>query len=193
MNVSDGGLLSAGSISVNAMNNELTVAGGSVVTGNLTIGPAQCSSTSAVTVTSGTLFVTNAAHNAVLEVRSGILSINGGTVVADTLVMTNACAQFIHTGGTLIVNNVVLDPNMFRITSITPQGNDMLVTWLMGTGATNALQATAGDGSGGYSTNGFTDIFIVTNNTTVGSVTNYLDIGGATNGLSRYYRARLTP
>ncbi len=42
-------------------------------------------------------------------------------------------------------------------------------------------------------TNNFTDIFIVTNNTIAGSLTNYLDIGAATNHPSRYYRARLSP
>jgi hypothetical protein len=93
----------------------------------------------------------------------------------------------------LIVGNVVLDPNTFRIVSITPQGNDMLVMWMMGPGATNTLQATNGGPGHGYNTNGFTDIFIVTNNTTVGTLTNYLDIGAATNALARYYRARLVP
>jgi len=33
----------------------------------------------------------------------------------------------------------------------------------------------------------------VTNNTTAGTLTNYLDIGAATNFPSRYYRARLAP
>jgi hypothetical protein len=63
----------------------------------------------------------------------------------------------------------------------------------MAPGATNTLQAAAGGGSGGYSTNGFTDIFVVTNNTTIGTVTNYLDLGAATNRPARYYRARLVP
>jgi hypothetical protein len=35
------------------------------------------------------------------------------------------------------------------------------------------------------------DIFIVTN--TVGSTTNYLDSGAATNKPARYYRVRLVP
>jgi hypothetical protein len=96
-----------------------------------------------------------------------------------------------NTGGTLIVSNMVVDPNTFRIVSVTPQGNDLLVTWMMGPGATNTLQATAGDGNGGYDTNGFTDIFIVTNNTTVGTVTNFLDVAALTNRPTRYYRARL--
>ena len=58
----------------------------------------------------------------------------------------------------------------------------------MGSGKTNALQATNG---GGYGTNGFADIFTVTN--TLGTVTNYLDVGGATNVPARYYRVRLVP
>ena len=96
------------------------------------------------------------------------------------------------TGGTLIVGSVILEPNAFHIVSVTPQGNDMLVTWMMGPGATNTLQAACGGVHGECTTNGFADIFIVTNNTTAGCITNYLDIGGATNKPSRYYRARLS-
>ena len=39
--------------------------------------------------------------------------------------------------------------------------------------------------------NNFTDIFTVTN--TVSTVTNYLDVGAATNFPARYYRVRLLP
>ena len=78
-----------------------------------------------------------------------------------------------------------------RITSITKQGADVLIIWTMGTGKTNALQVTSGNPGGGYATNGFADIFGVTN--TVGTTTNYLDIGGATNSPARYYRVRLVP
>ncbi len=172
--------------------NSLEIAYGLVTATNVIIGVASTTCDNIIELDRGRLVVTNSGTG-VLEVRHGELILNGGTLQADTLVMTNACAQFIHTGGTLIVSNVVLDPNTFRITSIAPQGNDILITWMMGPGATNTLQATAGDGSGGYSTNGFTDIFIVTNNTTVGTVTNYLDIGAATNTSSRYYQARLVP
>ena len=56
-------------------------------------------------------------------------------------------------------------------------------------GKTNALQAAAGD-SGCY-TNGFSDIFAVTNN--VGPATNFLDLGAVTNVPGRFYRIRLVP
>jgi hypothetical protein len=78
----------------------------------------------------------------------------------------------------------------FKITTIAQEGNNFRITWTMGSGRTNALQRTAGTG-GSYDTNNFAAIFIVTN--TVGTVTNYLDIGAATNAPARYYRVRLVP
>ncbi|MGA2138961.1 MAG: fibronectin type III domain-containing protein [Verrucomicrobiia bacterium] len=78
-----------------------------------------------------------------------------------------------------------------QITGITQAGDDILVAWTMGTGTTNALQATAGDADGGFETNDFTDIFAVTN--ALDTTTNYLDVGAATNSPSRFYRVRLVP
>jgi hypothetical protein len=78
-----------------------------------------------------------------------------------------------------------------RITSVVSTVNDVLVTWTTGPGKTNALQSTAGTGNGSYDPNGFTSIFTVTN--TVGTTTNYLDVGTATNNPASYYRVRLVP
>lgn len=78
-----------------------------------------------------------------------------------------------------------------RITSITRQGTNVLVSWTMGAGKTNALQVTSGDPGGSYATNGFADLVIVTN--TVGTVTNGVDVGGAVSVPARYYRVRLVP
>jgi PKD repeat protein len=79
----------------------------------------------------------------------------------------------------------------FRITSITRQGTNMLVSWTMGAGKTNALQVTSGASGGSYATNGFVDLLVITN--TVGTVTNGVDVGGATSPGTRYYRVRLVP
>lgn len=171
----------------------LTLAGGEIdVQSALVVGYSGCGTQSQATVTCGNLAVTNAAHDAVLDVRGGTFTMSGGSAVVDNLVLTNVCGQFVHTGGSLVVGQVVLAPNSFRIVSVAPQGNDVLVTWLMAPGATNALQASNGDVYGNYSTNGFTDIFVVTNNTVAGTMTNYLDVGAAMNA-SRYYRARFAP
>jgi hypothetical protein len=181
----------------------------------------------------GSIVITNAAGNATFEVRRGVFILNGGTLRVDRFVMTNACAQIIRTGGTLVIGTLVdgipsswkaqygfdpLDPTVasadpdgdgftnlqeflagtdptnsaaaFRITTIAREGNNLRVTWTMGSGRTNALQRTAGTG-GSYNANNFVNIFTVTN--TVGSITNYLDTGAATNVPSRYYRVRLVP
>ena len=79
----------------------------------------------------------------------------------------------------------------FRITSVIGTGSDIFITWETGLGKTNALESTAGTGNGNYDTNGFAAIFTVTN--TASTVTNFLDMGAATNFPSRYYRLRLVP
>ncbi|HVM60849.1 MAG TPA: FecR family protein [Verrucomicrobiae bacterium] len=77
----------------------------------------------------------------------------------------------------------------FHITSVVQTNNNFLISWMTGIGRTNALQVGSGAG-GSYATN-FADIFTVTN--TVGATTNHLDVGGATNTPTRYYRVRLVP
>ncbi|HUI06121.1 MAG TPA: PKD domain-containing protein [Verrucomicrobiae bacterium] len=82
-----------------------------------------------------------------------------------------------------------------RIVSATKTGDDVLITWTTAGGRTNAVQASSGDETGGYTTN-FLDIttpphIIIPGN---GDATNhYLDEGGATNTPSRFYRIRLVP
>ena len=75
----------------------------------------------------------------------------------------------------------------FRISSIALQGEDILITWTMGSDKTNALHAVT---STGY-TNDIAEVFTVTN--TVGAATNYLDVGAVTNVPSRLYRVRFVP
>ncbi len=81
-----------------------------------------------------------------------------------------------------------------QITSVTTQnGSDMLITWTTAGGRTNVVQATAGLPDGSYSTN-FQDLsgWIIISGSG-DATTNYLDIGGATNIPSRYYRIRVQP
>ena len=219
------------------------VGGTSTINTNMILGNGNCGGQGNVVVAGGSLFVTNAAHNAVLDVRNGTLELDSGMLVVDKLVMTNACGNFVHNGGTLVYGSAVLDPNRdddgdgipngyeqshgldplnpadanqdgdgdgfsnlqeylagtdptnpassFRITSAVSTGNDVLISWMTGVCKTNALQWSAGAPDGSYNTNNFANLFIVTN--TTGGVTNYLDLGGATNFPARYYRVRLVP
>jgi T5SS/PEP-CTERM-associated repeat protein len=96
-----------------------------------------------------------------------------------------------NTNQWLLGLNPTNSASVFRIISITAQGNGLWITWTMGSGKTNALQVTSGEANGSYSTNSFTDLFTVTN--TAGTVTNYLDVGALTNAPSRFYRVRLVP
>jgi hypothetical protein len=173
----------------------LTVAGGtnSAYT-KLIIGSSNCSSTGTVIMTGGILSVTNAAHNAVLDLESGSFLLQGGTLVVDQLAKTNSCGTFQQTGGILVVGGITNIPPPFRVTSITPVGNNIRITWTTAGGSTNQVQVANGTGNGSYATNGFTNLgtqmFIVGS----GAVTtNYVDVGGATNKPSRYYRVRLVP
>ncbi len=190
-----GGLWQNGALTIGdrGSSNSLVIDGGSVFATNLTVGLESPTCDNLVELDSGSLIATNAAHNAFIDVRGGQLILSGGVLQTDSLILTNACGQFIHTGGMLIAGSVVFNTNAFRIISITRQGNDLLLTWMMGPGQTNALQATSGGPGGGYTTNGFTNIFVVTNNSMPGAITNFLDVGGATNNPSRYYRVRLVP
>ncbi len=94
-------------------NRYTQAAGSTAVNSSFIIGDFGCTVTGLVEVTGGNLFVTNATMNALLEVRSGTLTLSAGGLTVDKLVITNACARFIHTGGALVTNGVALiDPDM---------------------------------------------------------------------------------
>jgi hypothetical protein len=88
-----------------------------------------------------------------------------------------------------------MDPSStpLRLTTITQQGSDILVTWTTQGGTTNRVQV-ASSIDGGSSPNNFTNlspVFVPVGNYLAS--TNYLDVGGATHTPARYYRVRLGP
>jgi PKD repeat protein len=84
--------------------------------------------------------------------------------------------------------------SLFTVISTVSSGADIVITWKTAGVRTNAVQATSGDGNGGYNTNGFTNISGSIILPVAGdTVTNYTDVGGATNSPSRYYRIQLIP
>jgi CSLREA domain-containing protein len=125
---------------------------------NLLLGTFDCGSTAAVFVAGGSLLVTNAATNAVLEVRSGVLTISGGTVKVDRIVITNECARFSRTGGTLAYGAVVLNPEddtdgdglpngweqRYRLDPLDPRGSNGPTSDLDGDGQTALEEFLAG-------------------------------------------------
>ncbi|HUJ11529.1 MAG TPA: rhamnogalacturonan lyase B N-terminal domain-containing protein, partial [Verrucomicrobiae bacterium] len=79
--------------------------------------------------------------------------------------------------------------SVFRILSITSQDGDLVTTWQAAGGHTNAVQAASGD----YSSN-FVDISSpIILGGSGDTITNYIDLGSATNTSPTYYRIRLVP
>jgi len=78
--------------------------------------------------------------------------------------------------------------SLFQILSVAQTSNDLSVTWQSVGGCTNLLEA-ALDLAGTY-TNASPNIIIAGSGETI---TNYLDIGSATNGPTRFYRVRFVP
>src|SRR5205814_326456 len=90
----------------------LNIAGGTnSIPSSLVLGTSDCAATGIVSVTGGELRITNSLANALLLVESGTLSISGGLVEINTIILSNSCAHFSRTGGTLIYGTATLDPN----------------------------------------------------------------------------------
>lgn len=94
----------------------------------------------------------------------------------------NNLAEFLS--GTDPTNNA----SVFRIVSAARESNNVRVVWNTHGGFTNVVQ-TATNAAGTF-TNLSPDFIITGSNDTT---TNYLDVGGFTNGPSRFYRVRLVP
>jgi hypothetical protein len=92
-------------------HNAMFVDGGSVfVTTYMAVGYNPLYYNNLVQLNTGQIVVTNQTHDAELEVYGGGFLLAGGTLLVDTLVITNDGAQFMHIGGTLIYRNLQIDP-----------------------------------------------------------------------------------
>jgi len=123
--VSQGFIHDVGTITVGYLGGytgTLTVDTGGVVQAATNVIVGDCASTNQaiglVTLSGGALYITNAAHTALLDVRNGTFTLNAGSLlVVDNFFITNACAHFVNHGGTIIYNNPlmpapVLDPTL---------------------------------------------------------------------------------
>ncbi|MBI5397789.1 MAG: hypothetical protein HZA91_21020 [Verrucomicrobia bacterium] len=125
-----------------AFNQLLIADSGTVAASSLFVGASSTSTDNLVVISDGNLFVTNTAANATLEVRRGTLDFNGGTIVANRLIVTNNTAVstnafFNFTAGTLTTRGATLDlqTNAFSIGNL----SGGVATWnLSGTGTVRA-------------------------------------------------------
>ena len=114
MNVS-GGTWQAHAVTVGLLigsEGMMTFNGGVTTMTNLVLGNCGLGNAGYLIINSGDVFVTNAAHNATLDVRDGFVLLNGGQLTVDRLVITNSCGLFFHNAGSLTVGTLLLDPNL---------------------------------------------------------------------------------
>ncbi len=209
-------------IGYNSTGTYLQSGGQTVVNNSVTVGNCVTNGQGAaglVTLSGGALYVTNSTHTAMLVVRNGTFMLgSGATLVADNLIITNACAQFLNNGGTLVVNpgNIMLAPNLdadgdgisngaeaaagtdplnpssyFHIIGVTRSGTSASVTWTTAGGKSYFLQS-----STNYNViagTGFTNVTQIGPVNGSGDKTNtYVDGNAGTNRV-RFYRVKLAP
>jgi hypothetical protein len=123
----------------------------------------------------------NCSPVSVSEFAVGTTPVN--CVVVDSAGNSNTCSFSVT-----VVNSTV-----FNILSVTPQGSDISLSWIMPLGLTGVVQGTAGAGGGSYGSN-FTDMSSPIYAPGSGIMTNnYIDAGALTNSPWWYYRIRLVP
>jgi hypothetical protein len=228
------------------LSGSLALYNGGVMTvySNMLVGYCPQAATGSVLIAGGSLYVSNDTSTAVLDLSGGTLTLSSGLLYVDKFVITNTCARFVFTGGTLLYSQSLLssnldadgdglpnywedqyglgplnpfgddggdgdpdgdgftnlqefqlgtnpkDPNSpppFRVTSISPEGNNLRIRWTTFGGITNFVQA-ASSPKGPYVD--ISPAFVIPGVTMSASATNYLDIGEAT-GAARFYRIRL--
>lgn len=90
-----------------------TIAGGALTAyEHFLLGNSACTATGIVRQSSGELTVTNVTGTAPLNVLSGTFTLSGGVLTVNRLVVTNSCARFIWTGGTVAAGALILAPGM---------------------------------------------------------------------------------
>ena len=144
-------------------------------------------------------FLFNTLEVAVGGVSTPLVALGNNSYVCDVSAFANQIQEIRFTMNTNFGNSVTFVdaisfmPALGAITSIAKEGNNIRITWQTSPGTTNIVQVGNGPVNGNYSTN-FTDLGSPLAITGSGIVsTNYLDVGGATNVPTRYYRVRLVP
>ena len=190
-----------------------------VITDQMILGNGDCvgGGQGNVTLSGGTLYVTNATHSARLDVRNGTFTLGAGAMlVVDNLILNDACGHFKkQPGGILITNQspqlspdcdadgdgqsnaaealAGTDPlnpaSVFQMTGVVKtNGNSIRVDWTTVGGHSYVVQTNDNWGTGAFHDMTL-PIFVPG---TVEGTTNYVDTIGATNG-TRFYRVRLGP
>ena len=190
-----------------------------VITDQMILGNGDCveGAQGNVTLSGGTLYVTNATQTAILDVRNGTFTLGAGAMlVVDNLILNDACGHFKkQPGGILITNQAPqlspdsdadgdgqsnaaealagtdpLNPaSTFQMTGVVKtNGNSIRVDWTTVGGHSYVVQT-----NGNLVPGTFHDLTLpIVVPGTAEAATNYVHTNGAANG-TRFYRVRLGP
>ncbi|HXJ55386.1 MAG TPA: immunoglobulin domain-containing protein [Verrucomicrobiae bacterium] len=96
-------------VPTNTARGRLTLEGGTMlITSNFALGDGTLS-TGSVSVVRGDLLVTNALEQAALNIAAGAMSLEGGNVIVDSLIMTNPAGKFTLSSGNLSSRSTRID------------------------------------------------------------------------------------
>jgi sugar lactone lactonase YvrE len=138
-------------------------------------------------------FLVTATDNCDSNLTVNCSPVSGSEFAVGTTPVNCAVVDSSGNSNTCSFSVTVVDASVFNILSITPQGSDIQLSWIMPLGFTGVVQGTAGAGDGSYSSN-FTDVSSPFYAPGDGISTNtYLDAGALTNSPFWYYRIRLVP
>ena len=170
-----------------SFNNGLRIRTNSFLTGCGTV-------TGAVVIDPGGSVVADCGGNLTFTgsvTNNGIIHVQNGSVLETYSAFINNGILDIMTGttnfhSTFINNGTIVNASYFRVTSLTQEGDNMRISWPAVGGRSYVVQVADDLGAG------FTDLSpaIVIPGTSL-STANYLDLGGATNTPSRFYRVKL--
>jgi polygalacturonase len=103
-------------------SDTLPAGGAASTVANLTVGDCGQSIAGSVTLTGGSLYVTNGSQTGVLDVRDGTVTLSSGLLKVDNFVMTNSCGRLLRYAGTLSAITTNLDPNLSAVGDGIPNG-----------------------------------------------------------------------
>jgi T5SS/PEP-CTERM-associated repeat protein len=171
----------------------LEISNAAVLSGCGTVtGPVQVDPGGTILSDCGTLTFTGiVTNNGIMHAENGSVIESYGPVINNGVIDIMDGSTNFHSG--FVNHGTVVDASYFRVTGITNQTGSVNLAWTTVGGRSYVVQTNAPPPNGSY-TNNFSDFTstVAVPGQSLGT-TNYLDLGGATNTPSRYYRVRLVP
>ncbi len=169
------------------VRNNATLSGCGTINGVVVVDPGG----SVVTDCGSLTFNNGVTNNGIMHAENGSVLESYGPVVNNGIIDIMDGTTNFHS--TFINNGTIVDASYFRVVSLTKQSNNINIAWTTVGGRSYVVQTNAPPPGGSY-TNNFSDLSPTNSvpGTSLGT-TNYLDLGGAANAPTHFYRIHLVP